>query len=71
MKKHFSQLQMIENNHDITSNTDDLFLYHLEQALLLALRERGRINMIQYRRAEHQLLQQRRVRTRKLLQGKE
>lgn len=71
MKKHFSQLQRIENNHDITGNTDDLFLYHLKQALLLALRERGRLNMIQYRHAEHQLLQQRRAGERILLRGKE
>ena len=57
MKKHFSHLLMVDNNEVITPQTHNEFLYHLELALLLALKERGRLNHEQYRTAESKLKQ--------------
>lgn len=68
MRKEFAQLQRIDKDHPITKETDYEFLYHLQNALLLALRERGTLNATQYRYAEEKLKQQRQNRARKLVQ---
>lgn len=62
MRKKFANLQRIDNNRPITRDTDEAFLYELQRALLLALREQGRLNALQYRRGEELLKQQRRER---------
>lgn len=70
MARRFAKLQRIDNDHKITKNTDYEFLYHFQNGLLLALKEKGRLNELQYRRAGERLKQQRRDRARKLLQEK-
>lgn len=67
MVKKFAELQTIEHNEEITGDTHYEFLYHLKKALLLALRERGRINAMQYRHAEELLKRQRRDRAKMIL----
>ena len=62
MEKKYSTLQRIEHERIITHDTDYIFLYHLQSSLLLALRECGTLNAIQYRYAEEKLRQQRQVR---------
>ena len=54
----FAELSRIENNQIIIKDTDSEFLYHLQQALLLALREQGRLNPMQYRHADERLKKQ-------------
>lgn len=71
MKKNFAQLQRIDHDHPITKETDYEFLCHLQKALLLALEECGRINVLQYRHAEEKLNLQRQERTRKLQRQRE
>lgn len=66
MPKKYAKLQHIENNHKITKDTDYEFLYSLQNGLLLALKEQGRLNTMQYRHAEERLKQQRRDRAKKL-----
>ena len=68
MTRHFPELQNIDNNEAITKESHYEFLYHLQSAMLLALRERGRLNAIQYRCAEEKLKQQRRDRAKELLE---
>ena len=60
MARQFAELQRIDNNEVITKETHYEFLYHLQSALLLALREQGRLNIMQYRHAEEKLKEQRR-----------
>ena len=67
MKRQFANLQHIDNNEVITKETNYEFLYHLQSAMLLALREQGRLDVMQHRHAEEMLKQQRRDRTRNLL----
>lgn len=67
MAKRYAELQRIEGAREITAETDYEFWYHLEQALLLALREREKLNAMQYRYAEEQLKQQRIDRTKRLM----
>ncbi len=62
------KLQSIENNETITKETHYEFLYHLQSAMLLALREQGRLNAMQHRHAEEKLKQQRRDRARSILE---
>ena len=62
MKKKFAVLQRIENDRQITQEEDALFLYHLQKALLLALREQGRLHPMEHRQAEEALNRQRRER---------
>ena len=57
MKKKFSHLLMVDNNEVVTAKTHIEFLHHLEHALLLALKEQGRLNHEQYRTAESKLKQ--------------
>lgn len=48
-------LDHIDNNRCITKSTDRIFLYLLHQSLLLELKERGRLNEVQYRFAAEKL----------------
>lgn len=64
----FAELQGIEGNEPITKETHYDFLYHLQSAMLLALREQGRLNAMQHRHAEEKLKQQRRDRAKKILE---
>lgn len=68
MARKFAKLQRIDNDHKITKDMDYEFLYHLQNGLLLALKEQGRLNEMQYRTAEERLKQQRRDRARKRMQ---
>ena len=67
MAGRFAELRCIDNNEAITQETHYEFLYHLQRAMLLALRERGRLNAMQYRHAEEKLKQQRRNRAKEIL----
>ena len=67
MEKQFAHLQHIINNEPITTDTHGEFLYHLQQAVLLALQEQGTLNAVQYRYAEENLKQQRRTRAKAIL----
>ena len=67
MKRQFANLQHIDNNEAITKETNYEFLYHLQSAMLLALREQGRLDVMQHRHAEEKLKQQRRNRAKKIL----
>ena len=71
MARKFAQLQRIDNNETITQETHFEFLYHLQCAVLLALRERGTLNEMQYRHAEEKLKQQRRDRAKSFLEKRE
>lgn len=68
MAKRFAQLQRIENDRPITKETDYEFLYTLQNALLLALKEQGRLTQMQYRHAEERLQAQRRERAKKRME---
>ena len=59
-RKQYAALQRIENDHEITRETDREFLYNLENALLLALLEDGTLTQMQYRQASEKLKRQRR-----------
>ena len=63
-----AKLYRIDHNDAITKETHYEFLYHLEYAILLALRERGKLNAMQYRHAEEKLRQQRRDRAKNILE---
>ena len=67
MEKQFALLQHIENNEKITKENHYSFLYHLQSALLLALREYGMFTAMQHRHAEERLKQQRLERAKKFL----
>lgn len=56
-----AMLQGIENNRNITKETDSEFLYALQSGLLLALKERGRLDEMQFRHAERALREQQRA----------
>jgi len=71
MVRKFAQLHRIDNNEVITNETHYEFLYHLQDALLLALREQGRLNIMQYHHAEEKLKQQRRDRAKRILEKEE
>ena len=68
MKRQFANLQHIDNNEAITKETNYEFLYHLQSAMLLALREQGRLDVMQHRHAEEKLKQQRRDRAKNILE---
>ena len=68
MAKKFAQLQRIDNNEQITMESHYEFLYHLQSAMLLALREQGKLNTMQHRYAEEKLKEQRRNRAKKILE---
>lgn len=66
MTRKVTVLQRINNEHKITSDTDDAFVFQLQYALLLALRERGRLNATQYRYAAEKLRLQHQEAVRKM-----
>ena len=55
MNRHEIQLIRIDNNEPVTNETHGEFLHHLQRALLLALRDQGRLTVMQYRYAEETL----------------
>ena len=65
MAKKFAQLQRIDNNEQITMESHYEFLYHLQSAMLLALREQGRLSPMQHRHADEKLRKQRRDRAKR------
>ena len=62
MDRKFAKLDRIEHNEPITKESNYEFLYQLQRALLLALREQGRLSPMQHRYAEERLKKQRRDR---------
>ena len=66
MKEKFAQLQHIEHNEWITRDSNYEIWYELEQGLLLALRERGTLNVMQYHLAMEGMKQQRAERARRI-----
>ena len=50
-KRKLPELQKIEGSRRITQETDPAFLLELQRGLLLALKEQGRLNEMQYRAA--------------------
>ena len=59
MRRKFAELQLVECNEPITAKAHLEFVDHLQWSLLLTLRERGRLNPVQYFRAEEILKEQR------------
>ena len=51
-------LQTIENNREIVWNSDSEFLFEYQKAMLLALKELGTLDEMQYRYAEATLKEQ-------------
>lgn len=68
MAKRYATLRRVDNDHKISKDTDYEFLYQLQNSLLLALKEQGRLNAMQYRNAEEKLKRQRRERAKKIQQ---
>ena len=64
----FADLQRIDGERKVTKETDYEFLYQLQYALLLALKESGTMNIVQFQMAEERLREQRRNRARKLME---
>lgn len=56
-KRILPELLRIDRNRPVTAETDSRFLLQLSISLLLALKERGRLNEIQYKYAENRLNQ--------------
>ena len=50
-----ARLVGIEHDHRITKETDSRFLFELQRAILLSLKEGGALNEAQYRYAEEKL----------------
>lgn len=48
----------IENDREITKETDSQFLFEYQRAILLELKDRGVLNEVQYRYAEEKLKKQ-------------
>ena len=67
MERMLSKLQSIHHNEPITAENHYDFLYLLQSALLLAMRERERLNPMEYRYADEKLKEQRRNRARNIL----
>lgn len=65
MAKQYASLVKIEHNRKITREQDEPFLYRLQSGLLLALKEQGRLNEMQYRHAQERLDRQHREWTQK------
>ena len=70
-KRKFAQLQRIDNDHKITEEADSAFLHALQNSLLLALKEQGRLNEMQYRDAAERLnAQQRKIIREQIREGR-
>lgn len=65
MAKKYAKLDRVEHNEPITEESNYEFLYQLQSALLLALREQGRLSPMQHRHAEEALRKQRRDRAKR------
>lgn len=65
MARKFARLDRIEHNEPVTQENHYEFLYQLQQALLLALREQGRLSPMQLHHAEETLREQRRDRAKR------
>lgn len=63
--KKYAKLDRIEHKEPITKESHYEFLYQLQHALLLALREQGQLSPMQLRHAEEKLKQRRRDRARR------
>ncbi len=59
MKKQHASLEYIENDRKISRETDSDFLHLMQTGLLIALKEYGKLNEIQYHHAQTRLDQQR------------
>lgn len=57
MRMHFRSIQ-IDNCHRITTQTDCNFMFLIQRAVLLGLKEAGRLNEMQHRHADSALLRQ-------------
>ena len=55
VKKKFATLQTCHWKEELTPENNGAFFDHLQWALLLALRERGRLDVTEYRHAEETL----------------
>ena len=62
MAKKYAKLDRVEYNEPITEESNYEFLYQLQSALLLALREQKRLSPMQHRHAEERLKKQRKDR---------
>lgn len=62
MAKNYGKLQQITDSRKITQKTNPEFWYQLQSALLLALREQGRLSPMEHRYAQERLKQQPRER---------
>lgn len=71
MAKKFASLERIENDRQITRESDAPFLHRLQSGLLLALKEQGQLSEMQYRRAQERLDRQYREWTAHLRQNRE
>ena len=71
MRRKYVSLHHIENDHEITMKTDVAFLHLLQQGLLLALKEQGYLNELQYCYAEAKLDTQIRDKSGKQMQKEE
>ena len=60
-------LQTIENNREIIWDSDSEFLFEYQKVMLLALKELGTLDEMQYRYAEAKLKEQRRKYVKKKL----
>ncbi len=60
-------LQSIENNREIVWDTDSEFIFEYQKAMLLALKELGTLDEMQYRYAEGVLKEQKQTYVRKKL----
>lgn len=65
MVRKFAKLDRIDYNEPITNESHYEFLYQLQQALLLTLREQGQLSPMQHRYAEERLKKQRRDRAKR------
>lgn len=68
MKRQYAVLQRISDNQTITEESEYRFIYLLQNSLLLALREQGRLSPMQHRHAEERLKKQRRDRAKRKLE---
>lgn len=53
-----ARLLGIENDREITKETDSQFLFEYQRAVLLELKDRGVLNEVQYQYAEERLKKQ-------------
>lgn len=53
-----ARLLGVENNREITKETDSQFLFEYQRDILLELKEKGVLNEMQYRYAEEKLKKQ-------------